>query len=84
MAKQTFYFDIKDGVTVRDRIGMQFDLNSEAIEHSRQMANRFRHEHKHDESDLAISVINESGEEIHREFLRPIAAPRGGSTPRSF
>jgi hypothetical protein len=35
MATQTFYFDMKDGVPVPDRVGMQFTLNSQAIEHSK-------------------------------------------------
>jgi hypothetical protein len=71
LAKQTFYFDMKDGVTVRDRIGLQFTINSEAIEHSRVLAERFRHERIHDEPDLAISVVDESGREIHRELVHP-------------
>jgi hypothetical protein len=31
---QTFFFDMKDGVPLRDRIGVEFDTNVEAIEHS--------------------------------------------------
>lgn len=31
MALQTFYFDMKGGVPVRDRIGKRFALNAEAI-----------------------------------------------------
>jgi hypothetical protein len=69
MTKQTFYFDMKDGVTIRDRIGIQFSLNSEAIEHSRILAERFRHDRIRDEPDLAISVVDESGREIHRELV---------------
>jgi hypothetical protein len=30
MALQTFYFDMKDGVPIRDRIGKRFALNAEA------------------------------------------------------
>ena len=47
--KQTFYFDMKDGVTVRDRIGMQLMFDAEAITHSKELAERFRHERTHDE-----------------------------------
>jgi hypothetical protein len=32
MALQTFYFDIKDGVPIRDKMGKRFALNAEAIE----------------------------------------------------
>lgn len=67
---QTFYFDMKDGVPVRDRVGKQFRLDSEAIEHSKILAARFRNEGR-DEPDLAIVVLNESGREIHREPVRP-------------
>jgi len=66
----TFYFDMKDGVPVRDRIGKQFRLNSEAIEHSKTLASRFRQE-RHTEPDLVVVVIDESGREVHRERVYP-------------
>lgn len=69
--KQTFYFDMKDGVPVRDRIGMQFLFDAEAITYSKELAERFRHERTYDEPDLAISVVNEAGHEIHRELVFP-------------
>jgi hypothetical protein len=72
MAMQTFYFDINDGVPIRDRIGMQFVLNSEAIEHSKILAARFRHEHIHNEPDLMICVLDGSEREIHREPVHPM------------
>jgi hypothetical protein len=72
MAMQTFYFDMKDGVPIRDRIGMQFALNAQAIEHSKNLAARFRHDRIHDEPDLVICVLDESGREIHREPVHPI------------
>jgi hypothetical protein len=71
MAMQTFYFDMKDGVPIRDIIGKRFALNSEAIDHSKSLAARFRHEHIHDKPDLMICVLNESGCEIHRELVHP-------------
>ena len=67
---QTFYFDTRDGVPVRDRVGKQFRLDSEAIEHSKLLAARFRNEGR-DEPDLAIVVLNELGREIYREPVRP-------------
>jgi hypothetical protein len=33
MAMQTLYFDMKDGVPIRDGIGKRFALNAEAIDH---------------------------------------------------
>jgi len=53
MALQTFYFDIKDGVPIRDRIGKRFALNA-AIDHSKRLAARFRNESSQDEPDMTI------------------------------
>jgi hypothetical protein len=66
MALQTFYFDMKDGVPIRDRVGKRFSLNAEAIDHSVRLAARFRRERIHNEPDLVICVLDESGREIHR------------------
>ena len=66
---QTFFFDMKDGVPLRDRIGVEFDTNVEAIEHSRVLAQHFRDESLRDDHDLEISVVNAHGREIHREFV---------------
>jgi uncharacterized protein DUF6894 len=70
----TFYFDMKDGVPIRDRIGKQFRLNSEAIEYSKVLAARFRDE-RHGEPDLTVVVIDESGREVHREPVHRTVAP---------
>jgi hypothetical protein len=69
MAMQTFFFDMKDGVPLRDRIGVEFDTNVEAIEHSRVLARHFRDESLRNDQDLEISVVNALGREIHREFV---------------
>ena len=66
---QTFFFDMKDGVPLRDRIGVEFDTNVEAIEHSRVLARHFRDESLRNDEDLEISVVNALGREIHREFV---------------
>jgi hypothetical protein len=39
-----FFFDMKDGVPMRVRIGVEFNTNSEAIEHSKELAKHFRDE----------------------------------------
>lgn len=67
---QTFYFDRKDGVPIRDRIGKPFQSDAEAIEYSKTLAAHFRKEGRV-EPDLAIVVVNESGREIHREPVHP-------------
>jgi hypothetical protein len=64
-----FFFDMKDGVPLRDLIGLEFLTSAEAIEHSKELALRFRDKSLRDDQDLEISVINASGREIHREFV---------------
>ena len=66
---QTFFFDMKDGVPLRDRIGIEFDTNLEAIEHSQELARHFRDDSLTDDHDLEISVVNAMGREIHREIV---------------
>ena len=66
---QTFFFDMKDGVPMRDRVGVGFGNNIEAIAHSRVLAQHFRDDSLRDDQDLEISVVNASGREIHREFV---------------
>lgn len=66
---QIFFFDMKDGVPMRDRVGIEFGSNIEAIEHSRVLAQHFRDDSLRDDQDLEISVVNASGREIHREFV---------------
>jgi hypothetical protein len=69
MAVQTFFFDMKDGVPLRDRVGIEFNTNLEAIEHSQMLARHFRDDSLTDDPDLEISVVNAIGREIHREFV---------------
>jgi hypothetical protein len=51
-AMQTFFFDMKDGVPLRDRIRVEFDTNVEAIQHSRVLAQHFRDESLRDDQAL--------------------------------
>jgi hypothetical protein len=41
---QKFFFDMKDGVPLRDRVGIDFKGNQEAIEHCKELAQHFRDE----------------------------------------
>jgi hypothetical protein len=66
---QMFFFDMKDGVPLRDRVGIEFKTNAEAIAHCGVMAKYFRDESLRNDQDLEISVVNASGREIHREFV---------------
>lgn len=68
---QTYYFDIQDGVPVRDRKGLELANSSVAIEHSRRLATLIRQKQQPDRKDLLIVVTDESGREIHREVVYP-------------
>jgi hypothetical protein len=66
---QTFFFDMKDGVPMRDRIGIEFTTNAEAILHCKELAQHWRDESLRDDKDLEISVVNSLGREIYKEFV---------------
>jgi len=66
---QKFFFDMIDGVPLRDSVGIQFNTNADAIAHCGVVAQHFRDESLRDDHDLEISVVNASGREIHREFV---------------
>ena len=76
---RTYYFEVKDGVPLRDRQGLEFLTSGGAIEHSRDLARRLRHEPRIRQHPLFIVVVDESGTEIHREPVRP-ATPDNGTT----
>jgi hypothetical protein len=64
-----FFFDMKDGVPMRDRVGIEFKGSAEAIIHCKELAQHFRDESLRDDKELEISVVSASGREIHREFV---------------
>ena len=66
---QKFFFDMKDGVPMRDRIGIEFNTHAEAISHCKEIAQDFRDNSLRDDQDLEIVVVSESGREIHREYV---------------
>ena len=70
---QTYYFDMKDGAPIRDRTGLEFRTDSQAIEHSKTLARRLSHEHLAKNEKLCVVVLNEAGSEIHREPVYPDA-----------
>jgi hypothetical protein len=51
------------------QVGIAFNTNLEAIEHSQVLAQHFRDDSLTDDQDLEISVVNALGREIHREFV---------------
>ncbi|WP_245332499.1 DUF6894 family protein [Bradyrhizobium erythrophlei] len=66
---QKFFFDMKDGVPLRDSVGLEFKTNADAIAHCKVLAQHFRDESLRDDQDLEISVVNALGREIHRQFV---------------
>ena len=76
---RTYYFDVRDGIPVRDRHGLEFPTIWGAIEHSKDIARRLRADPPRKSSTLSIVVIDESGTEIHRERVYPDTAEFGVS-----
>jgi len=66
---QIYFFDMKDGVPYRDRVGVEFNTNADAIAHCEEIAQHFRDESLRDDQDLEIYVVNSLGREIHRRFV---------------
>jgi hypothetical protein len=66
---QRFFFDMKDGVPMRDRIGLEFKTDADAIAHCETLAQHFFDESLTDDQDLEIFVVNALGREIHRELV---------------
>ena len=66
---QKFFFDMKDGVPMRDMIGTDFKGNLKAIAHCKELAQHFRDGSLRDDKELEIIVVGASGREIHREFV---------------
>jgi hypothetical protein len=69
---QTYYFDMKGGAPIRDRVGLDFQTDLQAIEHSKKIARRFSHEYPAKDGNLGIVVLNKSGTDIHREPVSPV------------
>jgi len=57
---QKFFFDMKNGVPMRDKIQIDFKGNLEAIEHCKKLAQHFRDDSLRDDKDLEISVLGSS------------------------
>jgi len=64
---RTYYFEMKDGPLWWERVGVRFPTAAAAIEHGKQLARRLRGDPRIDDPNLYISVVDESGTELHRE-----------------
>lgn len=68
-----FYFDLRDGITKRDKMGVQFSNVTEAIEHSKSLAKSERMQRPSGHKDLVVSVIDDAGVRVHSELVYPLA-----------
>ena len=62
-----FYFDISDFRPIRDEIGRDFNLTSEAVLHAKYLAADLRCLEHEIRPRLSIRVIGEGREQIHEE-----------------
>ena len=70
---RTYYFDMRDGIPIRDRRGLEFPTAGGAIEHSKSLARQMRDDPRASGRTFSIVVIDQSGAEIHRETVEPRA-----------
>ncbi len=68
---RTYYFDTKDGVPVRDNAGVELANPAAAIEHGKALARQMRIRSPGGNPDLYITVLDQTGREIHREPVYP-------------
>ena len=83
---RTYFFDMKDGASSRDRVGLRFSNTAAAIEHGKQLARRLRGDPWIEDLGLYVSIVDESGTEVHQEQVykgldrqRPKRAPRASN-----
>jgi hypothetical protein len=74
---RTYYFDMRDGIPVRDRKGLEFPTAGGAIEHSKILARQMRDDPRAKGRTFSIVVIDQSGAEIHRETVEPRPVDNG-------
>jgi len=64
-----FYFDISDSLPIRDQLGRDFSLISEAIVHAKYLAADLRCLESDNRPRLTVRVIGEGHEPIHEEAV---------------
>ena len=74
---RTYYFDMRDGIPIRDRKGLEFPTPGGAIEHSKSLARQLRDDPRSSGRAFSIVVIDQSGAEIHRELVEPRSSDHG-------
>ncbi len=68
---RTYFFDMKDGIPARHRTGLEFATVAGAVEHSRELARRLRHDPRITNRKLSVVIVDEAGTEVHREPVYP-------------
>jgi len=64
-----FYFDISDRRPIRDEVGRDFNLSSDAVLHARYLAADLRCLEHDTRPHLSIQVVSEDREQIHEEIV---------------
>ena len=64
-----FYFDISDYRPIRDEVGRDFNLPSEAVLHAKYLAADLRCLEHNARSQLSIQVVSERRERVHEEVV---------------
>jgi hypothetical protein len=64
-----FYFDICDRLAIRDEVGRNFRMVSEAVVYAKYLAADLRCLEPHIRPQLSIQVISECREQIHEESV---------------
>ena len=64
-----FYFDIRDRLAIRDEIGRDFKMASEAVVYAKYLAADLRCLEPDIRPQLSIQVISEGREPIHEEAV---------------
>ena len=64
-----FYFDVRDRLAIRDEVGRDFELASEAVVYAKYLAADLRCLEPDIRPRLSIQVIDEGCEQIHEETI---------------
>ena len=64
-----FYFDIRDVRPIRDEVGRDFNLPSEAVLHAKYLAADLRCLENDTRPQLSIQVVSEGRKRIHEEVV---------------
>jgi hypothetical protein len=64
-----FYFDISDRLAIRDEVGRDFKLTTDAVLHAKYLAADLRCLERDVRPQLSIQIMSENREHIHAEAV---------------